>query len=90
MFSLLVEDPAEDKSDPVTGHPAEGPGDKYLYIAVFSEEFTVGHRTGNEKRDVALDGAESEDGVDAVLLDDLGKMIHKITWTASLQRLPKE
>ena len=41
------------------------------------EESTVGHRAGNEQRDIAFDGTQRKDRINTVLLDYLGQMIHK-------------
>jgi hypothetical protein len=77
MLRFFVEDPSNSVADAVPDHTPKRPRQKKLEKAVFTEKIAVGHRARDQKRYVAFDRAQCKYRINAVLLDDLRKMIHK-------------
>ena len=77
VLRILVGHSPDRVADAVTSHAAERAEDDDLQKTIMAEESAMGHRAGNEQRDIAFDGTQREDRVNTVLLDYLGQMIHK-------------
>lgn len=69
--------PSNPVTEAVANHSAERSGEKNLEKTVFPEKFAVRHRTRQKQGNVAFDGAERENRVDAVIGDKLCKVFHK-------------
>jgi hypothetical protein len=76
VFRLFVKKPPDPVSDAVADHAAQSSGEKDFEKTVPAEKSAVRHRARHQERDVALDRAERENRVDAVVGDELRKVFH--------------
>ena len=71
IFGLFVKHPADRIADAVSDHAAQSSCQKDLDERIPAKKTAMGHGAGDQKRYVALNGTESKNGIDTILLNDL-------------------
>ena len=71
IFSLFVKYSSDRVTDTVSDHSAQSSCQKHFEKRIFAKETAMGHGARDQQRYVALNGTESKNSIDTVLLNDL-------------------